>query len=82
MKIETLLRLAVEAKASDLHLRVGIPPILRINGHLIRQEHFLPLTNDDIADMLGQIASPEQKERLAKEKELDFAYPLDLSLSA
>ena len=78
MKIETLFRLAVETKASDLHLRVGIPPILRINGHLIRQEHFLPLTNDDIADMLGQIASPEQKERLAKEKELDFAYPLDL----
>ena len=78
MKIETLFRLAVETKASDLHLRVGIPPILRINGRLVRQEHYVPLTNDDILDMLGQIASPEQKERLAKEKELDFAYALDL----
>jgi twitching motility protein PilT len=78
MKIETLFRLAVETKASDLHLRVGIPPILRINGRLVRQEHYVPLTNDDILEMLGQIASPEQKERLAKEKELDFAYALDL----
>jgi twitching motility protein PilT len=57
---------------------VGIPPILRINGRLVRQEHYVPLTNDDILEMLGQIASPEQKERLAKEKELDFAYALDL----
>jgi twitching motility protein PilT len=78
MKIETLFRLAVETKASDLHLRVGIPPILRINGRLVRQEHYVPLTNVDILEMLGQIASPEQKERLAKEKELDFAYALDL----
>jgi twitching motility protein PilT len=78
MKIEALFRLAVDTKASDIHLRVGMPPILRINGRLVRQEHYLPLTNNDIVEMLNQIASPEQKERLAKEKELDFAYALDL----
>ena len=79
MKIETLFKRAVENRASDLHLRVGLPPILRIDGHLQRQADLTLLTNDDILHMLDEIATPQQQERLSREKELDFAYPYELA---
>ena len=78
MKIETLFKRAVETGASDLHLRVGLPPILRIDGRLRRQEDYPPITNNDLVEMLDQIASQEQKRRLSKEKELDFARAFEL----
>ena len=75
MKIETLFELALETRASDLHLRVGMPPILRIDGRLSQQD-YPPLTNNDITLMLDEITSLEQKERFSRDKELDFAYAL------
>ena len=78
MKIETLFELALQTRASDLHLNVGLPPILRIDGRLIKQNSYNLLTNNDIAQMLDQITSEEQKERFSQDKELDFAYALDL----
>ncbi|HEX9896637.1 MAG TPA: PilT/PilU family type 4a pilus ATPase [Dehalococcoidales bacterium] len=74
MKIDVLFKRAVDMGASDVHLRAGIPPILRIDGRLRRQEDFSVLTNDDAMEMLEQIASQEQRNRLFAEKELDFAY--------
>ena len=59
--------------ASDLHLRVGLPPILRIDGRLKRQEDFPILTDDDAMQMLEQIMSQEQRIRLFADKELDFS---------
>ncbi len=38
MNIDELLRIAVERGASDLHLKVGIPPMMRIDGHLVTIE--------------------------------------------
>jgi twitching motility protein PilT len=77
MKIETLFKRAIDMGASDLHLRVGLPPILRIDGHLKRQDDFPLLTNDDVMQMLEQITSTDQKTQLSSEKELDFACALD-----
>jgi twitching motility protein PilT len=77
MKIETLFELALQTGASDLHLNVGLPPILRIDGRLIKQNNYNLLTNNDIAQMLDQITSEEQKKRFSQDKELDFAYALD-----
>jgi twitching motility protein PilT len=73
MNIDILFKRAVDTGASDLHLRVGLPPILRIDGRLHRQEDFPVLTNDDAMQMLEQIMSPKQKARLLAEKELDFS---------
>lgn len=73
MKIELLFKRAVDMGASDLHLRVGMPPILRIDGHLKRQDDFPVITNEDALEMLEQITSQEQRQRLFEEKELDFA---------
>jgi len=39
LKIDELLQIAVDRKASDLHLTVGIPPVLRINGTLERMDY-------------------------------------------
>jgi len=78
MNIETLFKLALENGASDLHLRVGLPPILRIDGRLRKQEGYPLLTNDDIKQMLDQITSQEQRDHLSQEKELDFSYELEL----
>jgi twitching motility protein PilT len=76
MEIDVLFKRAVDAGASDLHLRVGLPPILRIDGRLKRQEDFPVLTNDDAMQILEQIMSQEQRARLFADKELDFAYAL------
>lgn len=77
MDINELLRLAVEIKASDLHLRVGLPPIFRINGRLEWCNDIPPLTNDDAIQLLKPITTHEQRERFYLDRELDFAYVLD-----
>jgi len=76
MKVEVLFKRAVETGASDLHLRAGLPPVLRIDGRLKRLEDLPPLTNDDISQMLEQVTSEAQRERLSTEKELDFAWAM------
>ena len=52
MKIEILFKRAVETGASDLHLRAGLPPILRIDGKLRHLEEFPVLTDNEIKQML------------------------------
>jgi twitching motility protein PilT len=76
MEIDVLFKRAVDKGASDLHLRVGLPPILRIDGRLKRQEDFPVLTNDNAMQILEQIISQEQRTRLFADKELDFACAL------
>jgi len=77
MEIEKLFKLAVSMRASDLHFRVGLPPVFRIDGHLKQQNEFPPLTNDDAVKLLEPIITQQQRERFYTEKELDFAYALD-----
>ena len=74
--IKTLLRLVVESGASDLHLRVGVRPIFRVNGRLEQQLDFPVVTEEDAVHMFGQITRQEQRERFYSDKELDFAYVL------
>ena len=73
MKIEELLRLTIEKEASDLHLSVGIPPSLRIDGNLVFTG--LPsLTQKICKELCYSLLSEEQKNRFEKSKELDFSY--------
>ncbi len=74
MEIIELLKRMVEKKASDLHIRVPSPPILRIDGELIPQKDLPPVTGGDVELALEQITTPEQRNTFATEKELDFAY--------
>jgi twitching motility protein PilT len=74
MEINELLKLMVDKKASDMHLRVPSPPVLRIDGMLIPQDDLPPLAAKDIEMAFERITTPEQRSVFLKEKELDFAY--------
>jgi twitching motility protein PilT len=74
MEIIELLRLMVEKRASDLHIRVPVPPVLRIDGNLTVLKDLPPVTPEYAESILNQITTPMQRERFYQEKELDFAY--------
>lgn len=74
MNIQELLQLTVKNNASDLHLLVGIPPALRIDGTLRYISNYNPLTREDMESMIYSILTPEQKELLLANKELDFSF--------
>jgi len=74
MDVSELLKLMAERRASDLHLRVPSPPVLRIDGNLTPQEDLPPVTVNDVELAFEQISTTEQKGRFHLEKELDFAY--------
>ncbi|MBN1862173.1 MAG: type IV pilus twitching motility protein PilT [Dehalococcoidales bacterium] len=75
-QVHQLLRLVVDKGASDLHLKVPSPPVLRIDGALVVQEYLAPLTADDIEAIFQEITTQEQRIAFVKEMELDFAYSL------
>jgi len=73
--IDVLLKAAVDQKASDLHLSVGMPPILRQFGEL-KKLQYQPLSADQTAKLIAEILTPEQRAKLAAEWEIDFAYEI------
>ena len=73
-QVTELLKLTVDKKASDLHLRVPSPPVLRIDGALTPQQDLPPVTVEDIELIFGHITTPEQRNTFLNELELDFAY--------
>ncbi|HUC94577.1 MAG TPA: type IV pilus twitching motility protein PilT [Candidatus Saccharimonadales bacterium] len=75
MDIKQLLQSVVDAKASDLHLISGIPPMLRVEGELMPVPAQGILTPDVINELLKQVLTGEQIERLTVNKELDFSLP-------
>jgi twitching motility protein PilT len=72
--INDLLRRVTSNNASDLHLRVPSPPVLRIDGELKVQEDLPALSDKDTEAVLEQIATPEQQNVFSRDMELDFAY--------
>lgn len=75
MEIKELLIMAKEEDASDLHLNVGIPPVLRINGKLKKLD--LPeLTPESTHEMIYSILNERQKTDFEKYGELDLSYEL------
>lgn len=74
MELDRLLKMVIEKKASDLHLDVGSPPVLRINGVLLPQEDIPSFTHQDVQTIFERVTTIEQREQFQKEMELDFAY--------
>ena len=74
--IKEILRLTVEAGASDLHLSVGMPPILRVNGRLVRMET-RALFSEDTDKIATELANGEQLHKLRTEGSVDFAMTTD-----
>src|SRR5215210_2740236 len=74
MNINDLLKIAVERKASDLHLKVGSHPIIRVDGELGPMQEFKKLMQEDTIAMAFSIMNARQKQRFKEEFELDIAY--------
>ncbi len=74
MSFEELAKLAVAKKASDLHIVVGEPPILRVDGALQVQTDLPAITAEDAEKLSSSITTPEEQERFRAERELDFSY--------
>lgn len=74
MKIDDLLKIAIESDASDLHIKPGNHPILRINGVLKPLTAFPRLTAADSKELAAQIMTGSQKSLLEEDLDLDLAY--------
>lgn len=73
MNVKTLLKEMMERRATDLHLTVGAPPTIRIDGDLTRMEYD-PLTPNETQTLVYSLLKDDQKKRFELEKELDFAF--------
>jgi twitching motility protein PilT len=74
MNLNELLKVTFEKKASDLHVKVGVPPVLRIDGRLVPLETEKRTTQEDALTVALSIMNTAQKARFKEKNELDMAY--------
>jgi twitching motility protein PilT len=72
--IDTLLRTACENKASDLHLKVGNYPYLRVDGELRALTQYTRISSEDMLNMAFSMMTNRQKQKFKENAELDMAY--------
>jgi len=75
-QLKELLSITVEGQASDLHLSVGHPPVLRLAGRLVPLVKQKKLSSEDVVNLAAVLMTEEQKARLLEKKEVDFSYSL------
>jgi len=74
LRIEILLEQVIKHKASDLHLQVGLPPMLRVDGTLVPVQAIDPLNEEAVETLVFSILDEDQKQILLKDKEFDFSF--------
>jgi twitching motility protein PilT len=74
MTIDELLRVACENKSSDLHLKVGNYPYIRVDGELRPLNQFSRVSSEDMLNMAFSIMTNRQKQKFKEQTELDMAY--------
>lgn len=72
MELIDLLRVMLEKGSSDLHLAVGRPPVLRVDGELI-DSSYPPLGPEECRRLIYSVLTDTQKARFERDKELDFS---------
>jgi len=77
MTIQQLLEITIKTRASDLHILANSPPITRIDGSLLPIGQHPKLTKENVKELIFSILSPEQKNLLMTNKELDFSFSLE-----
>lgn len=73
-QMKGLLDIAISKNASDLHITVGLPAMIRIDGKLLVAGDDTPITAETAERLLMSITTPEQAERLNQRRELDFSF--------
>jgi twitching motility protein PilT len=74
LRIELLLEEVIKKRASDLHLQVGLPPMLRVDGTLVPVAGFDPLDEANVETLVFAILDQDQQQILLKDKEFDFSF--------
>lgn len=76
INIKSMLAQSIEHGASDIHINVGMPPIMRINTELILMD--LPVVSDkDAKQMVLDMIGPEKLQKFEEKKDLDFSAMID-----
>jgi twitching motility protein PilT len=73
-RIEILLEEVIKKKASDLHIQVGLPPMLRVDGSLLPVSGADVLTEEAVELLIFAVLDEDQKQILLKDKEFDFSF--------
>ncbi|PNV81840.1 MAG: type IV pili twitching motility protein PilT, partial [Fervidicoccus sp.] len=74
LKAFDILKIGVERKASDIYIKAGSPPALRVTGTVQFLEDCPPLTPQDTAQLAREIMNDEQWEELNRTHEIDMAF--------
>jgi len=74
MNIDTFLKEAIALGASDLHLKVGAPPMVRLNGLLRPLERAQKLNQEAVVQLASSVMSPAKKTEFKERREVDLAY--------
>ncbi len=74
--LSDILKAGVQYGASDIHLKVGLPPVLRVNGKLVPLKVAQPLRPDDLRAMTDLVIGEEHRDKFERHRELDCAYSI------
>jgi twitching motility protein PilT len=74
MELSEVLLVALNNRASDIHFKVGQPPLLRIDGELVPLKDYSAMDASEIAKVAYQIMNERQRERFLREMEIDMGY--------
>ena len=77
MNLKQIFQKGIDQKASDVHLVVNEPPIIRVNGALIKLEKLGVISQKQAEDLILSPLTDKQKENYLSQRELDIAYQLD-----
>ena len=76
MDLGEILREVVQLQASDLHLAVGLPPVVRVDGHLQNLEGYPELSTNESRELIYSILNQDQRQKLETDWEVDLSYSL------
>ena len=74
MDLNEILKIALKGGASDIHLKIGLPPMFRLDGALVPLKNGERLTLEEIHKMSSQVMNPVQQQRFEETREVDLAY--------
>lgn len=74
IRIETLLEEVLKKNSSDLHIQIGSPPMLRIDGALVPVNDAEKSTEEQVEALIFSVLDEDQKRILLKDKEIDFSF--------
>lgn len=74
LRIELLLEEVIRRKSSDLHLQIGLAPMLRLDGKLVPLADYPVLNEENVEKLVFSILDEDQKQILLKDKEFDFSF--------